>query len=559
MFLHPIFIHSADRGSREARKIIMKKVRNLGIFFIVLAIVSCQKPELEIGDDMIAAYGEEFSINGFSIAHSPQEFFEEQTYWYSSNSNIVQVLDSEGGEFYACGVGEADIYLDLIYNGGEKLSASRHVTVVDMKVTLLELDTASCVLFPNDKIRLTATYEPLNASFPEISWISSDEEIATVNSEGEVNAVNVGECTITVKEGRSGLTAQCQITVVPVEMTSLELSETNCRIEIGETHSIVASFEPDNVTFPELYWHSSDESVAIVTNGLVEAVGVGDCVIYVTNADNSLSAKCDVSVYVIEMTTISCVSEKVMEQYDNFRLDADYQPMDATYGLRWYSSDESVATVDELTGEVNCVGIGECDITISNLYSSAIASCHLTVTPATVKNLSLSESLLYLPIGDTERLYCWVEPDYAYNQSLKWKSSDTSVMTVSEDGAVTAVGAGSATLTVTALDGSGCTAECTVVVGTEATLRSHVENYLTYKISITTPTVFYNSCYYVFKNTGNEVVLLSVIKYKISDAATASNAINKYLGPGDTWERWFEIRGVVWTVEMYGLRYTITT
>lgn len=537
----------------------MRKFKIWGILSIVLAIVSCQKPELEIGDDMIVAYGEEFSINGFSIAHSPQEFFTQQIYWYSSNSDIVRVLNSEEGEFYACGVGEADIYLDLMYNEGEQLSASCHVTVVDMEVVSLELDTTSCVLFPNDKICLTATYEPSNASFPEISWSSSDEDVATVNAEGEVSAVNVGECTITVKEGRSGLTAQCQITVVPVAMTSLELSETNCRIEIGETHSLVASFEPDSVTFPELYWHSSDESVAIVTNGLVEAVGVGDCVIYVTNADNRLSAKCDVSVYVIEMTTISCVSEKVMEQYDNFRLDADYQPMDATYGLRWYSSDESVATVDELTGEVNCVGIGECDITISNLYSSAIASCHLTVTPATVKNLSLSESLLYLPIGDSERLYCWVEPDYAYNQSLKWESSDTSVMTVSEDGAVTAVGAGTATLIVSALDGSGCTVECTVVVGTEATLRSHVESYLTYKISITTPTVFYNSCYYVFKNTGNEAVLLSRIKYKSTYTSTTSEGINKYLGPGGTWERWFEIRGVVWTVEMYGLRYEITT
>lgn len=539
----------------------MRKFKILGILSIVLAIVSCQKPEpeLEIGDDLVVAYGEEFSINSFSIANSHENMFIGRRYWSSSNSGVVEVLDSEQGGFYACGVGEADIYLELWFDGDEYLSASCHVTVVDMEVTLLKLDTTSCVLFPNDKICLSKTYEPSNASFPGFYWSSSDKDVATVNSKGEVSAVNVGECTITVKEGRSGLTAQCQITVVPVEMTSLELSETNCRIEIGETHSIVASFEPDNVTFPELYWHSSDESVAIVTNGLVEAVGVGDCVIYVTNADNSLSAKCDVSVYVIEMTTISCVSEKVMEQYDNFRLDADYQPMDATYGLRWYSSDESVATVDELTGEVNCVGIGECDITISNLYSSAIASCHLTVTPATVKNLSLSESLLYLPIGDSERLYCWVEPDYAYNQSLKWKSSDTSVMTVSEDGAVTAVGAGTATLTVTALDGSGCTAECTVVVGTEATLRSHVENYLTYKISITTPTVFYNSCYYVFKNTGNEVVLLSAIEYKISDAAKASDAINNYLGPGDTWERWFEIRGVVWTVEMYGFRYTITT
>lgn len=540
----------------------MRRFKIWGILSIALAIVSCQKPEPELvidGGDLTVAYGEEFYLQA-SVNNLPEGEYRSKKYWRSSDETVVRAFDSNYGTFYACGIGEAVIYVDSDFLGDEvfSLSASCHVTVVDMEVTSLELDTTSCVLFPNDKIRLFKTYEPSNASFPEFYWSSSDKDVAMVNSEGEVSAVNIGECTITVKEVRSGLTAQCQITVVPVEMTSLKLSKTNCSIEIGKTHSLVASFEPDSVTFSELYWHSSDENIATVSNGIVSAVGIGDCVISVTNADNSLTAQCNISVYMTEITSISCAAEETMEQFGRFYLEANLQPINATrFGLRWHSSDESVASVDEFTGLVCCAAMGECTITISNIYNSVTAECHLTVIPIPVESLSLSKSFLYLPTGYYEKIYCWVEPLGAHGYHLKWESSNTSVVTVAEDGTVTAVGEGIATIKVTEL-GSGCTAECSVVVGTAGTEEEYVQDYIANNVSIkligskwheSLPIMYFT---FVITNNGNDTVYLK----SANNRKLGTIDIKKHIEPGDTYEIDIPERELTWLFIMHNIMET---
>ena len=83
-------------------------------------------------------------------------------------------------------------------------------------------------------------------------------------------------------------------------------------------------------------------------------------------------------------------------------------------------------------------------------------------TPATVNvsSVSLNKNTLSLLEGDSELLTVTVSPENATNKSVNWKSSDTAVATV-DAGKVTAVKAGTATITVTTADG-GKTASCTV-------------------------------------------------------------------------------------------------
>ena len=89
-------------------------------------------------------------------------------------------------------------------------------------------------------------------------------------------------------------------------------------------------------------------------------------------------------------------------------------------------------------------------------------------TPATVAvtGVSLDKTSLDLIEGGTETLTATVSPDNATNKKVSWKSSDTAVATVDDNGKVTAVKAGSATITVTA-DG-GKTATCSVKVTEQA-------------------------------------------------------------------------------------------
>ena len=148
------------------------------------------------------------------------------------------------------------------------------------------------------------------------------------------------------------------------------------------------------------------------------------------------------------------------------QLTATVLPNDATNKtLAWTSSNSSIASVDQ-DGTVHALGAGTATITASATDGSGkYATCTVTVTGTSVPvtGVSLNRATLSLNTGETSALTATVAPATATNKSVTWASSNTSVATVSSSGVVTAVGAGSATITVTTQDG-GFTASCAVTV-----------------------------------------------------------------------------------------------
>ena len=148
--------------------------------------------------------------------------------------------------------------------------------------------------------------------------------------------------------------------------------------------------------------------------------------------------------------------------------------------LRWSSSDESVATVEE--GRVYAQNSGNAVITVVSANGVYSAECAVTVQatsdptpipdpdptptpdpdPVYVTNVELDQSELALSLRDSYTLQATVHPTDADNKAITWSSSDESVATV-EDGTVKAMGAGTATITVRTADG-GHTATCVVTV-----------------------------------------------------------------------------------------------
>ena len=147
-------------------------------------------------------------------------------------------------------------------------------------------------------------------------------------------------------------------------------------------------------------------------------------------------------------------------------LTATVEPSNATNkNVTWESSNTSVATVDA-TGKVTAVSAGTANITVTAQGDSTkSASCTVTVTAATVPvtGVSLNKDSLALGVGDSETLTATVKPEDATNQAVTWTSSNSTVATVDQNGVVTAVAPGTATITVTTADG-GFTATCAVTV-----------------------------------------------------------------------------------------------
>ena len=135
-------------------------------------------------------------------------------------------------------------------------------------------------------------------------------------------------------------------------------------------------------------------------------------------------------------------------------------PQNFTDELAWKSSNTSVATVND-AGVVTAKAVGT--VTIRVTVGNVSASCKVTVKQP-VTSISLNRSSLTLEGGETSTLTASVYPSNADNKKVEWSSSDEKVATVNQNGLVTAVGKGKATITVTATDGSGVKGTCTVTV-----------------------------------------------------------------------------------------------
>ena len=139
-------------------------------------------------------------------------------------------------------------------------------------------------------------------------------------------------------------------------------------------------------------------------------------------------------------------------------------PDDFTDEVVYKSSNTAVATVSD-TGLVKAVGVGTATIKVS--AGKVSASCKVTVLQP-VTSISLNRSSLTMEALETYQLQASVYPSDAADRRIQWSSSDPAVATVDENGLVTALKKGTATITAAALDGSGVTRTCAVTVSNTA-------------------------------------------------------------------------------------------
>ncbi len=130
-----------------------------------------------------------------------------------------------------------------------------------------------------------------------LTWNSSNTLVATVSNDGKVNAVGVGITTITCT-AHNGVSAQCVVTVNPVLVSSINLNKTEVDLTVSEKLQLEATIAPDNATDKSVTWSSTNEAVAVVSEGgLVTAVGSGTCQVKATANDGSgKTASCLITV-----------------------------------------------------------------------------------------------------------------------------------------------------------------------------------------------------------------------------------------------------------------------
>ena len=202
-------------------------------------------------------------------------------------------------------------------------------------------------------------------------------------------------------------------------------------------------------------WTSSDESVATVdATGMVVAVSAGEADITASVTDSEMSAVCKVTVKVAakDITVPDNLDVKLNDGNET-TVEATVSPADATdVKVSYASTDEAVATVDK-DGKVQVLQPGECDITTTLMQDGEKVTEKTTHVKAfyEVESITLDSNEGKLTVGNSHTIKATVAPEeVAAETTIEWSSSNEKVATVDENGKVTAIAAGEATITAAA-------------------------------------------------------------------------------------------------------------
>lgn len=347
---------------------------------------------------------------------APEDASDKTVAWSSDNSAVASVSN---GKVTANKPGTAVIKVvtnDLSKEAACTVTVKRHAESV-------ELSQKEIKLYLGENRSLTATVLPSDASDKNVTWSSSNPNVATVSTAGNVVSKSVGTTVITVKTADGGHQASCHVTVLEpvVYATSLTITPQALNMNIGESASLTLQMLPSNAN-EKLVWESDNESVARVVNGDITAVGVGVAKIMVKGKNVTSN---EVTVTVIDKFAVIGVklneSEKSLQVGDSFTLTATVLPEDARdKTVTWSSDKESVATVKD--GVVTAVSPGTAIIKVTAGAGAFSATCSVTVEERIIEITEISypedNQTINLKMGESYTIKVKVAPDNA-NEILK--------------------------------------------------------------------------------------------------------------------------------------------
>lgn len=294
---------------------------------------------------------------------------------------------------------------------------------------------------------------------------SSDPDMLYVSYIGQVKGLAAGECTVTITSVKDpNVTALLTVQVInPVEQ--IRVSVEKDELVIGETTQLSYECRPEEASIKEATFKSNKESVATVDeNGVITAVGRGTATISVISRDGAARNSVKVTVKALPTEVRFKNSEYTLALGKTIKFAATVRPSNADdKRLIWSSSDESIATVNS-SGTVRAHSAGVVTITAACKADPTVSGSVQVNCVQPIQSIKLAEDAFDLLEGETAQLKPAFTPADATVSAIKYTSSNISVCTVDQNGLVTAVGSGTAKVTVSSLENSSRKASATVNV-----------------------------------------------------------------------------------------------
>ena len=382
---------------------------------------------------------------------------------WTTNSPTVATVTSEG-LVTAVGAGNATITA-----ASEGRSATAAITVNPRPVSAVIVSPEAVTIFTTQTVQLSALVTDDRGQVltgKQVTFSSSNTQVATVSSQGVVTGMSSGIAVITATS--EGATGQATITIASDPVATVEVSPSTASVVIGQTTQLAAI--PRNVrgqalTGRGVIWTSSSPAIATVsTTGVVSGLAAGTAVIIATVEGKQGSATVTVRAVPVTSVTVAPSSASTTVGQSITLTATTKDAAGNTLNGRivgWTSSNTSIATVTS-SGVVTGVASGTATITASSEGVSGSAT--VTVGAIPVASVTVTPTAASVLVGQTTTLTATLKDangNVLTGRAITWTTSSSSVAAVSAAGVVTGVSAGTATITATS---EGKSASATVTV-----------------------------------------------------------------------------------------------
>lgn len=334
-------------------------------------------------------------------------------------------------------------------------------------------------------LALTATVfgEP---TYGTVFWATSDPQTAAVDADGTVTAKEPGTVTVRASlhpfdntEYPADVTAEIEIGIVAgsaaVESVAINEDETVAMFK-GETKQLTCTVNPPNASEKTVVWSVTEGDDVVSVNadtGEVTALRPGSATVTVTSrSDDAKSDSCTVTVREA-VTAVRLNSDSLQltltEDGKTAPLTAAVEPEEATDPtVRWTAVPDGIVSVEN--GTVTALKAGTATVRAESVSNPGVYDeCEVTVI-SPVTQITLNHSVYpaapeTFEVGLDFVLSAAVTPGDATDKRLTWSVSPENIVSLdAATGTVTALKAGTATVTVSAADGFGASASCVVTV-----------------------------------------------------------------------------------------------
>ena len=303
--------------------------------------ITVKSPLISINLNKLTTEMNEGQTETLTVKYNPENTTDNKTVVWTSSNETIATVDSNG-KVTALKAGSTTITANV--NG----KIAECIVTVKSPLISISLDDTNVDLLLNQSQILNVIYNPIDTTDDKtVVWTSSDETIATVDSNGKVTALKVGTVKVTATVGTYSAISTVEVKEMPLD--SIEINQINISMLKGETTQVYVLYNPENTTDDKtVVWTSSDETIATVdSNGNIVAVKEGVVTITATIGNKTATTEVVVNEISVEKISIDISKIEKFEVGKKYNLKLIINPLNTTDAvtITWTSSDESIATI----------------------------------------------------------------------------------------------------------------------------------------------------------------------------------------------------------------------